>query len=241
MCNGCYGCLLSVYKIRAGTSDNQTKFEQLTALLVATINREEQRQAENLLLASEDRANRLSSQSIRFLATTEYLAQRLRSAADIDLEWSPVIIGLCKAVETEVVALLVRPLAEATAYRDLTRDMMDKELRPVASYCGDPNSKPPELGTFGHFIQTVINSRRRRDQSDLMQAFLNLAGDWSGAQWILDPQGLRHEIANLTTAFRNRAAHTDELTESDYLQCHQQVAGPEGILWKLATSVESHR
>ena len=239
LCNGCYGYLLSIYRIKAGTNDDQTKFEQLTALLVSAINKEERRQAERLLLASRERANHLSPQSIRFLATTEFLAERLWSVADIDLEWSPAVIGLCKAVETEVAALLVTPLAKATAELDLTEDIRDRELRPIAAYCADQQRNPPELGTIGRFLQTVVHSRRRRDQSVLMQAFLRMMGDWSGAQWILDPQGLQRELANLTTSFRNKAAHIDELTESDYLQCHKRVAGPRGVLWKLVTSADS--
>ena len=239
LCNGCYGYLLSIYKIKADTSDDQTKFKQLTDLLVSAINKEEQRQAERLLLASRERANRLSPQSMRFLATTEFLAERLSSVTDIDLEWSPAVIGLCKAVETEVIALLVVPLANATAELDLTCDIKDRDLRPIAAYCADPKRNPPELGTVGHFLRTVIHSRRRRNQSVLMQTFLRLMGDLSGVQWILDPQGLQCELTNLTTSFRNKAAHIDELTKSDYLQCHKQVAGPHGVLWKLATSADS--
>ena len=239
LCNGCYGYLLSIYRIKAGTSDDQTKFEQLTDLLVSAINKEELRQAERLLLASRERANRLSPQSIRFLATTEFLAERLRSVTDIDLEWSPAVIGLCKAVETEIVTLLVVPLAKATAELDLTCDIKDRDLRPIAAYCADPKRKPPELGTIGHFLQTVIHSRRRRNQSVLMQAFLRLMGDLSGVQWVLDPHGLPHEITNLTMSFRNKAAHIDELTELDYLRCYKQVAGSHGTLWKLVTSAES--
>ena len=241
LCNGCYGYLLSIYRIKAGTSDDQSKFDQLAAVLVSAINREEQRRAENLLLASQDRANRLSPQSIRFLSTAEFLAERLLSVADIDLEWSPVIIGLCKAVENELVTLLILPLAQATENLDLGGDTKDNDLRPVASYCADPIRPPPELGSISHFIQTVTHSRRRRNQSVLMQAFLGLLSDWSGAQWILDPKGLRQEISDLRISFRNRAAHTDELTQSEYLRCHTHVAGPEGILWKLVTSAEAHR
>jgi hypothetical protein len=55
------------------------------------------RQTEKLFRASEERAARLSSEALRFISTAEYVAGRLE--ADPQLEWSPAVIGLCKAVE----------------------------------------------------------------------------------------------------------------------------------------------
>ncbi len=239
LCNGCYGYLRSLYKVKAGTSPDHKKIEQLSAYLLGAVKVDKQKQAERLLLTSENRANRLSSEALRFLATTEYLADSLRS--EIDLEWSPVIIGLCKTVETEVVNCLIRPLAQQAESLDLASDKRDRDIGRVAAFCADPSRKPPELGTIAHFIQTVFHSRQRRHTSELMRAFLRLATDWNGSQWLLDPDGLRLAIVTLTTEFRNKAAHIDELTEVDYRRCRELVVGSEGILWKLVTSVEGHR
>ena len=70
-----------------------------------------------------------------------------------------------------------------------------------------------------------------------MLTFLELASNWSGSQWILDPQGLQKAAAKLSTEFRNKAAHIDELSEEDYRQCRELVIGSEGILWKFDVSV----
>ena len=239
LCNGCYGRLLSLYEIKAGAAADDKRAEQLAALLLSLVSVDDQRHAERLLLASETRAKRLSSETLRFLATAEHLAAQLRS--EPELEWSPVIIGLCKAVEVEVVNRLIRPLAQRAAAEDLADDKKDKDIGQVAAFCADPNRKPPELGAFAHFLQTVIHSRRRRDTSMLIGAFLKLTADWTGSQWLLDPHGLYQALTTLTTEFRNKAAHIDELGEVDYRQCRELVMGSDGALWRLDLSVERHR
>ena len=236
LCNGCYGRLLSLYDVKAGASPIDEKAEHLTALLLSAVSTDEQRRAQEYLLVSEDRSNHLSPESLRFLATTEYLAAS--PSSEVQLEWSPVIIGLCKAVEMEVVSRLIRPLAQLSESLDLANDKKDSDIARVAVFCADPSRKPPELGAIAHFLQTIIHNQHRRSTSELMRGFLSLAADWSGSEWLLDPYGLWQAITSLTTDFRNRAAHVDELSESDYHRCHELVVGSEGMLWKLVTSVE---
>lgn len=239
LCNGCYGFLLSVYKIKAGTRTDDEKVQEITALLLSAVKVDDQRQAELLFLASEERARRLSSESLRFLATSECLAPTLRS--EIGLDWSPVIISLCKAVETEVLNHLIHPLVTLTSSLDLATDRKDTDIGRVAAFCADPTRKPPELGAIAHFLQTVVHSQRRRNSSELIRAFLRLMADFSGSQWLLDSHGLPQAITTLTTKYRNRAAHIDELTEADYRQCHDLVIGSNGLLWRLMSSVERPR
>lgn len=239
LCNGCNGELLSLYEIKAGTAADDKRAEQLAVLLLSLVSLDDQRNAEHLILAAETRAHRLSSKTLRFLATAECVAAKLRS--EPYLEWSPAIIGLCKAVELEVVNCLIRPLAQRTADHDLVGDKKDKHIGRVAAFCSDPNGEPPELGAFAHFLQTVIHSQRRRYTSILIGAFLELTADWTGSQWLLDPHGLHQALKTLTTDFRNKAAHIDELSEADYSQCRELVMGAGGALWKLNHSVESHR
>ncbi len=239
LCNGCYGRLLSLYEIKAGTAADQQRAEELTTALLALVSEDDQCQAERLLRASETRAERLSPEALRFIATAEHLAGELQ--AEPQLEWSPAVIGLCKGVEAEVVCRLLRPLAERASHADLTGDKDDKDLNRVVAFCAAADRKPPELGTFAHFLQTVIHSRHRRDTSVLIGVFLKLTAEWVGSQWLLDPHGLHHALATLTTDFRNRAAHIDELAQEDYLRCRELVIGPEGILWRLLLAVERHR
>jgi hypothetical protein len=238
LCNGCYGQLLSIYEIKEGADRDESKAENLANLLYSMVKIDDQRGAERLLLASEARAKYLSPETLRFLATAEFLADKL--GTDQQLEWSPAIIGLCKAVELEIINNIVRPLANRTGGMDLSIDLDDKDIARVATFCANQNRKPPELGAIAHFLQTVIHSRNRRNTSQLLQSFMQLASDWTGSHWILDQNGLHRSLTRITIDFRNKAAHIDELAELDYRNCRQIVMGPEGVLWRLATSVEKH-
>jgi len=239
LCNGCYGRLLSVYEIKGGTAADDEKAEQMALALLSLVAVDDQRHSERLFLASETRAKRLSPEALRFVATAEHLAAQLRS--EPELEWSPVVIGFCKAVEVEVLNRLIRPLAQRSAGEDLSGDKKDKDIGRVAAFCADQSRKPPELGVFAHFLKTIIHSQRRRQESMIINAFLSLMAESTGSQWMLDPHGLHQMLATLTVDFRNRAAHVDELSEADYRQCRELVVGPEGTLWKLVISMEKHR
>jgi hypothetical protein len=238
LCNGCYGRLLSLFEIKAGTEADDQRAEGLAAALLSVVAVDDQRQAERLLRASERRAERLSPEAVRFIATAEHVAATLQ--AEPQLEWSPPVIGLCKAVEAEVVSRILRPLAMRSSGEDLALDMSDKDIGRVAAFCVDQRRKPPELGTFAHFLQTAINSRHRRETSRLLRCFLSLLAGWTGSQWILDPAGLHGALVSLTVNFRNRAAHIDELGKADYSACRDLVIGDGGALWRLLVASEPH-
>ena len=156
LCNGCYGRLLSLYEIKAGTSADDHRAEELAAALLSAVALDDQQQVERLFRVSERRAQNLSPEAVRFIATAEHVARQLQ--ADPQLEWSPAVIGLCKAVEAEVVSRILLLLADKAGHEDLSADKKDKDMGRVAAFCEDPNHKPPELGAFAHFLQTVIHS-----------------------------------------------------------------------------------
>lgn len=239
LCNGCYGRLLSLFEIKAGTGSDDQRAEALATALLSSIAIDEQRRAERLLRASEKRAEHLSPEAMRFIATAEHVARQLQT--EPNLEWSPPVIGLCKAVEAEVVGRLLRPLAACSSADNLTTDKNDKDIGRVAAFCADATRKPPELGGFAHFLQTVIHSQHRRETSVLIGSFLRLVAGWTGSQWLLDPSGLHRALALLTSNFRNRAAHIDELGREDYVACRELVIGTEGIVWKLVIATEHPR
>lgn len=239
LCNGCYGRLLSLYEIKAGTAADDQRAEQLADALLSLVSVDEQRQTERVFKASENRAEALSHEALRFISTAEYVAAQLDSS--VQLEWSPAVIGLCKAVEVEVVGRILRPLAAVTSGEDLTGDRSDKDIGRIATFCAEPERKPPELGAFAHFLQTVIHSQQRRQASRLIVSFLNLARQWTGATWLLSPDGLHSALTTLTTMYRNRAAHIDELARHDYLGCRELTMGGQGIVWKLVLLTERHR
>jgi hypothetical protein len=239
LCNGCYGRLLSLYEIKAGTSTDDQRAAELAAALLSIVALADQREAERLFRASEQRASRLSPEAVRFIATAEHVASQLQ--ADPQLEWSPAVIGLCKAVEAEVLNRILRPLAHMMEHEDLSADKDDKDIGRVAEFCADPNRKPPELGSFAHFLQTVIHSQQRRETSVLLYGFLRLASGWTGSDWLLEPRAFHSSLVLLTTSFRNRAAHIDELGKEDYIGCRELVIGPEGVVWKLLLATEGHK
>lgn len=239
LCNGCYGRLLSLYEIKAGTASDDLRAEKLSDALLSLVTVDQQREAERLFKASDDRAETLSSGALRFIATSEHVATHLES--DAQLEWSPAVIGLCKAVETEVVNRVLMPLAAISNSNDLSADKRDKDIGRVAAYCIDPTRKPPELGVFSHFLQTVIHSKQRRQESQLIRCFLQLVGQWTGSTWLLENKGLHSALTNLTLKYRNKAAHIDELTKKDYLGCREIVIGNQGIVWKLILSTKKHK
>jgi hypothetical protein len=239
LCNGCYGRLLSLYEIKAGTSADDQRADELAAALLSVVALDDQRQAERLFRASEKRADSLFSEALRFIATAEHVASQLN--ADPQLEWSPAVIGLCKTVEAVVVSRILLPLAEEAGRQDLSVDKSDKDIGRVAAFCQDPNRKAPELGAFAHFLQTAIHSQQRRQTSALLGSFLRLAAGWTGSNWLLDPNGLHRALTVLTSNFRNRAAHIDELGREDYLDCRELVIGPEGVVWRLLLATERHK
>ena len=83
LCNGCYGYLLSLYEIMAGTKSNDERAEELVAALFTTITLDDQREAERVYQAVEKRAERLSPETVRFIATAEYVAGHLQSGANV--------------------------------------------------------------------------------------------------------------------------------------------------------------
>ena len=129
LCNGCYGRLLSLYEIKAGTAADEQRAEDLSAALLSAVTLDEVRQAERLYRASEKRAERLSAEAVRFIATAEHVAVKLQ--ADPQLEWSPAVIGLCKAVEAEVVTRLW-----AGTHAGLLGSRMNLPYRAVSKHLG---------------------------------------------------------------------------------------------------------
>lgn len=231
LCNGCYGRLLSLFDVKAGTAPDDQRADELASALLSMVAIDRQRQAEMLLKASEKRAEQLCPEAVRFIATAEHVAAQLQE--EPQLEWSPAVIGLCKAVEAEVASRILRPLADRASHEDLGIDKVDKDLGRVAAFCANPTRKSPELGVFAHFLQTFVHSQQRRGTSPLLRSFGKLAAEWTGSQWLLDPKDFHAALTLLTTGFRNRAAHIDVLGRADYNNCRDLVIGTNGFLWRL--------
>lgn len=236
LCNGCYGRLLALHEARAGEADTTGAAQAMSEQLLLLVPEDDARMAEDRIRLRDDRVQHLEPKTLRLLATAEYVATQLVIATDLD--WSAAVIGLCKAVEIEVVGRLVDPLAAAADGLDLSIDIADKDLGRVARYCAGRSAKPPELGSIRHFLSTAENSQQRRETSPLLVALRNLAQQWPRGDWIFAGQGAVAALEALIVRYRNPAAHTEELTEADYHDCADLVSGDDGLLWilVLATS-----
>jgi hypothetical protein len=239
LCNGCYGFLLSIYNIKSGIENDTDKSNLLSEILLTLITSDQIKESEKLIKLSENRYDYLSPKALRFVATSEYVSKALENVSELD--WSTAIIGLCKAFEVEITNRILDPLSKLVVSEDLTEDSKDKDIGRVAKYYLEASSKPPELGTFAHFLITIINSQKRRDTSTLMKAFIRLISTWPKSSWLTDSSGCWQSLGKLAKEFRNRAAHTDELTKNDYEECRDFVVGQKDILWQLVTATQSLR
>jgi hypothetical protein len=73
-----------LYERKVGTAaDDDEKAEELQIALIDAVAIDEQRQAERLFRASEKRAERLSAEAVRFIATAEHVAARLEPSPQL--------------------------------------------------------------------------------------------------------------------------------------------------------------
>lgn len=237
LCNGCYGFLVSIYEIKAGEGSTTDKADRLTDQLVQLVSADERRQVEAALLKKEDQAANLDPSSLRMLATSEFVADGLAGKTEFD--WSAAVIGLCKAVELEMVVRLVEPLRAACQGLDLRPEVSDKDLGRMAGYCAG-KTKPPELGAVRHTLQTLANSKHRVATSALAEGLRSLMATWPRSDWLLRPDGALKHLQDLTT-YRNSAAHIDELDDHDYRKCRELVVGNPGFLWHFVLATTSRR
>lgn len=235
LCNGCYGRLLSIYEVKAGTLSEDEKIRELEDILQSLISADELRISMEKLLIYENRMEYLDEKTLRFLASSEYISSQLEE--DYLLDWSPVIIGLCKAFENELVTKIIRPFKEYCASVDLSNDLKDKDLNRVARYITMSNAKDLEIGTFGYFLQTALNSKSRRQTSNLIISFYDYMSQYPYSNWILDKDGLLYSINLITTNFRNKAAHIEELCKKDFISLRNLLIQKSGVLWSLNHSV----
>ena len=237
LCNGCYGRLLSIHRLRAGSADDSERADALAEQLLAFASEAEQREAMELLRIRSDQVDHLTERSQRLLATSEYVASHLANVTDLD--WSAAVVGVCKAVEVELVERLIEPLALECRDADLQGDVQDRDLGRVARFCAGRTDKPPELGAIHHFLQTAHHSRSRQVTSSLLGALRRILRRWPGSAWLLEPNGALVALEQLAAEYRNRAVHTDELQQSDFDGCRNLVLGDEGMLWALVQATQS--
>ena len=89
LCNGCYGRLLSLYEIKAGTGADDDRAELLATALLSAVALDEQGQAERQFRTSEKRANFLGGESVRFDGPDAFAAEIERSIDEAEAAPDP--------------------------------------------------------------------------------------------------------------------------------------------------------
>lgn len=189
--------------------------------------------AKALLSNLDARFSWLSPEAMTMLATTEAVVEGFEGRIATDLDWSAAVIGLCKAVELEVVRLLASPLRQSTTGVDLSPDRADPSSRRMVDFC--LGHKHITMGQVAYFIDTLTDSPD--SSGPLAQAMRLLSSRWPRSDWIFAPTGLVENLQDLTRCYRNPAAHTGVLSQSDYLACLNLVRGAQGILPRLLDAV----
>lgn len=232
LCNGCYGWLISVYGIKHGPETADQRAAALSQKLLEIASEADARDAARRARFRTGYADLLDPRSVRFLGTAQLIAERL---ADLDLDWSVGIIGLCKALELELLLRLIDPLRTAVDPGQLAveRDGPDRELSRLAGYLLQPDRQsPPELGWIGRFLSTAARSERRAATSPLIRAFRARVVRSPGSLWLGSDEAAT-AVSGIAERFRNRAAHIDELSRADFDECRDAIVGQAGTLWTL--------
>jgi hypothetical protein len=234
LCNGCYGYLLRLYEIKAGTEPDDVKAELLADQLGEIVALAAARDIVRKGSYPRDPEQVLTDDSLRFLASAERSAGGLEEDTP---EWSGPIIYLCKLVERELVERFLRPLQASCTPEDLADELDDPDLASLARWCAG-KAKPPELGKLRHALITVARSKRRAETSAVIRAVTQQAGLWSLGGWLLDANGLPSLLSDLTNRYRNDAAHLGVIGPADYQRCRTLVIGNDGLVWQLIDATQ---
>lgn len=235
LCNGCYGRLLSLYNIKSGTLPDGDRDAALTDVLLSLVPADEAQAAARRAKFAADSIRYLDPLAVRFLGTAVYVADAL---VDVDLDWSAAILGLCKALEVELVRRLIDPLKSGMDRRDSV-DRQDRDLKRLTVYLADSEGRrPPELGAIAHFLTLATSSHHRAASSPLIYAFRSYVARMPGHLWI-SMGSASQAVSRVAREYRNPAAHTSTLTRLDYESCREAVVGEDGALWKLVDATET--
>jgi hypothetical protein len=223
---------LRLYEIQAGTVPDDVKAEELANYLLETVSVADARDAVRRNSYSRDPEKCLTADSLVFLGSAEHLAKALTGRDT--LEWSGPIIGLCKAVERELIERFLSPLRSQWTSENFTNEFEDPDLGPLARWVAG-RARPPELGTLRHALLTATKSKRRAETSVVIKALKHQASQWPRGRWLLDSTGLPSMLRRLTD-YRNDAAHLGSMGPRDYQGCRGLVIGADGLVWRLLDS-----
>lgn len=234
LCNGCYGWLLAVWKVKSSTLGESERDAELIRLLRDQVTEPQLRRARARLGDLDIGFARLSPEAMTMLVTVEVVVEAFKGRTTTDLDWSAAVVGLCKAVELEVVRLLAVPLRQGTTGADLSADRSVRGFKHMLDFC--TMGRDITMGQLAYFLHALTDVPHRT--SPLVRATRLLGARWPRSDWLFAHSGLADRLLTLTREHRNPAAHTGVLAETDYLLCLDRVRGTDGILPHLLDAVD---
>jgi hypothetical protein len=148
-----------------------------------------------------------------------------------DLDWSPIVIEYCKALEIEISERLLHPVRSALRGANLVG--AERKAGPAGRlyrYLSGQSPVPPELGSLAISLEAALTSTLPGGIAEELQ--LQLARfpqpTWAREGFLLE---LRH-----LTQVRNAAAHDRLVSYDDAAACRGMVVGSadrDGLLTRL--------
>ena len=165
--------------------------------------------------------DQLGADSQRFLSSAEYLYSEHRGANSLD--FAPAAVEYCKVVETELGKRVSRPLLQY-----LREKVGPKvELKFGGRKCivsTSANAKPPELGRLAHLLEASRTSKTNQVVRDF------LTNHYPPDIQDLILQDLPAKLKQITTEYRNGAAHTEDLPQKKIEEFRAILLGSEDSL-----------
>ena len=130
-----------------GIGTDESKADDIAAHLLELATKDEALQAEALLRLRDERAGLLEARSLRMLATSLFVAERLSNTTDLD--WSAAVMESARHSNSNSLCGLVEPLADRCSGEDLSSDFVDRDLG--RARCIAPG-RPPRPRRSGRFV-----------------------------------------------------------------------------------------
>ena len=171
---------------------------------------------------------KLENESLCAIATGDFLIQSYKYNPNLD--FSPVVIEYCKALECELYTKLFKKIrmhlrlySNKSLEDILKEEEKNKKLKSVCLFFkGD---KELTLGEIT-FILTFINSKSERSKSILLRVMKDfIETKTQNPNLFLSKDGFISRIKEIVDYYRNPAAHVKILNLDDALLCREKVLG----------------
>lgn len=175
-----------------------------------------------------DFSHKLENESLCAIATGDFLMQSYKYNPNLD--FSPVVIEYCKALECELYTKLFKKIRihlRLYSHKSL-EDILKEEniLKKLKTLCSFFNGdKELTLGEIT-FILTLVNSKSERSKSILLRLIKEfIETKTQNPNLFLSKDGFIPRIKEIVDYYRNPAAHVKILNFDDAHLCREKVLG----------------